>query len=395
MNALTFCFLSTTDYDAPQFGSRQQVALELARRGHRLLFVETPRALHSLVTDPVGTRRALGRLGRLRPVAERLYAYTPWPVLPHYYHPWPNAINQRLLADDVQRALRRLRWRPDVLWTYWPNTAPLLGRLGERCVVYHCIDDFAAAGYPLTSTQTIAAMERRLCERVDLIVARTQALAEAKRAWNPRSLFLPGGVDTARFDPARALPMPPSLAALSPPRLGLVGTLDDRVDYALLLACAQALPQASLILVGPLKGHRASPTQRAALAALQGQANVRLLPPCPPEEAPAYLAAFDVCLIPYGDNAYTRGLSPIKLYEYLAMGKPVVSTPLPYVQREAAHVRLAADSPAFTRAIQEALAHPPDAAQRARWREAALRYSWAAQVDAIEAALQPLLEARP
>lgn len=395
MDELTFCTLSTTDFDAPQFGSRQQVALELARRGHRLLFVETPRALHSLITDLQGASRALPRLGRLRPLAERLYAYTPWPVLPHYYHPWTNALNQNLLAHGLRRALRRLRWRPDVLWTYWPNTAPLIGRLGERCAVYHCIDDFAAAGYPLTSAQAIEAMERRLCERVDLVLARTQALAEAKRAWNPRTLFLPGGVDVSRFDPARAWPHPAPLAEAPAPRLGLVGTLDDRVDYGLLLACAQALPQASLILVGPVKGHRLHAAQRAALAALRGQANVRLLPPCPPEEAPAYVAALDVCLIPYSDNAYTRGLSPIKLYECLAMGKPVVSTPLPYVQREAARVRLAADAPAFVLAIQQALAHPPSAAERARWREAALRHSWAAQVDAIEAALQPLLAARP
>lgn len=389
MNPLTFCFLSTTDYDAPQFGSRQQVALELARRGHCVLFVETPRALHSWISDPAGTARAVRRLGRLRQVAERLYAYTPWPVLPLYYHRWTNAVNQRLLAGDVPRTLRRLGWRADVLWTYWPNTAYLVGRLGERCAVYHCIDDFAAAGYPLVPAGAISALECALCQRVDLVVARTRALAEAKRAWNPNTLFLPGGVDVARFDPSRSFPLPPALAALPRPLLGFLGTLDDRVDVALLSACADALPTASLLLVGPVKGHR------ARIEALQGRPNVHLLPPCAPSEAPAYLAAFDVCLIPYRDNAYTRGLSPIKLYEYLAMGKPVVSTALPYVLREAEHVRIAPDAASFVRTIEQALAQPPDAPQRARWRETALRYSWAAQVDAIERALAPLLGLRP
>src|SRR5215217_3646528 len=131
--AHTFVFISTTDWDAPQFGSRQQIAQLLARRGNRVLFVEVPRALHSFISAPSETLRALRRMGQMRSLEEGLFVYTPRPVLPIYYHPLTNAVNQRLLAADVRGALRRLGWpRPDVLWTYWPNSAYLVGQLGER-----------------------------------------------------------------------------------------------------------------------------------------------------------------------------------------------------------------------------------------------------------------------
>jgi glycosyltransferase involved in cell wall biosynthesis len=370
-------FVSTTDWDAPQFGSRQQIAQRLAQRGHRLLFVDVPRALHSLVSDPAGTRRALGRLGRLREVAARLVVYTPWPVLPVYYHPLTNAVNQRLLARDLQHALARLGWRPDVLWTYWPNSAALVGRLGERLAVYHCIDDFSAVSYPLIPRGSIAHLEADLCRRAGLIFTRTEALAEARRGINPETYVLPGGVDTVHFDPARVTPAA-DIAALPRPRVGLVGTLDDRLDVQLLAACADQLPEASFVLVGPVKGHRVD------LAPLAARPNVHLLPARPHDEVPSVVAAFDVGLIPYRRNAYTEALSPIKLYEYLAMGKPVVASDLPYVRREAAHVAIATGAEATVAAIRARVDRPPAPEERAVWRAVAEANTWERQVDVIE-----------
>jgi len=177
----TILTLSTTDWDAPQFGSRQQIALRLARRDHRVLFVEIPRALHSFVSDPAGTRRALRRLGHIRQAPDGPLVYTPPPVLPVYYNPLVNALNQRLLLGYLRRTLANLDWQPDVLWTYWPHTAYLLGRLGERVAVYHCIDDFSAVGYPLTTRGAIARMEAEQCRQVDIVFARTAGLATAAR----------------------------------------------------------------------------------------------------------------------------------------------------------------------------------------------------------------------
>ncbi len=382
----TFLFISTTDWDAPQFGSRQQIAQLLARRGHQVLFVEVPRALHSLISAPAATRRALTRMGRLRPLATGLFAYTPRPVLPIYYHPLTNWVNQRLLAHDVRGAYRRLGWtRPDVLWTYWPNSGDLVGRLGERVAVYHCIDEFATRAYPLVGAGVIARMEAALCRKVDCIFARTQELAEAKARFNPCTTYLPGGVDIALFDPARVTEDAAEMAALPHPRVGFLGTVDDRVDTELLAAVARQLPHVTFVVAGPVKQHL---VDMGALAALP---NVYFLPAFAHVDAPALVAALDVCLIPYRINSYTKGLSPLKLYEYLAMGKPVVATDLPYLRREAAHIDIAAGVDAFRAAIAKHLASPPTATTQARWRAAAAAVSWEAQVTHIEATLAPLL----
>ena len=99
-----------------------------------------------------------------------------------------------------------------------------------------------------------------------------------------------------------------------------------------------------------------------------------------------------MCIIPYRRTRYTQALSPIKLYEYLAMGKPVVATDLPYIQREAQNVRLAADAPQFLAALMEALARPPSAGEQQRCRAVAEAQSWPRQVDEVERLLAPLLE---
>lgn len=386
MNSLTFLFLSTTDWDAPQFGSRQQIALKLAQWGHRVLFVEVPRALHSIVSDPVGTRRALRRLGRVREVTTRLLAYTPPPVLPVYYNRVANAANQRLLLRYLRGSLARLGWQVDVLWTYWPNTAYLIGRLGEKVSVYHCIDDFAAVGYPMTSRRAIVRMEAQQCRKVDLIVTRTAALTTAKRRLNPNTHFSPGGVDTDHFDPSQVTPPPPEVADLPRPRVGFLGTIDDRVDVSLLAQCAVALPAATIVLVGPVRRHRVD------VRPLRGLRNVRFLPPCPHSQVPAIVGAFDVCLIPYRVNEYTRGLSPVKLYEYLAMGKPVVATNLPYLRREAAHIRIGETPQEFLAEVRAAIECSPGTQEREKWRAVAQAHSWERQVLKIMRLLYPVVK---
>lgn len=389
MGVPSYLFISTTDWDAPQFGSRQQIAQLLGRRGRRVLFVEVPRSLHSLISAPAETRRGLARMGRLREVQTGVTAYTPRPVLPIYYHPLTNAVNQRLLLADVRGALRRLGWsRPDVLWTYWPNSGYLVNKLGERVSVYHCIDEFATREYPFTPKGTLAAMEASLCRRVTMIFARTEALAEAKRRLNPNTEFLPGGVDSTLFDPERIEAAHPPLMALPGPRAGFLGTLDDRIDVTLLAEAAEHLPDISFILVGPVKRHLID------LRPLQARANVHFFPAYAHADAPAMIAALDVALIPYRVNPYTEGLSPLKLYEYLAMGKPVVATNLPYIRREAAHLSIAHSVDEFVRAIQQWVEKPPAAHQRATWRQVAQAVSWESQVDRVEAALAPWLEGR-
>lgn len=326
------------------------------------------------------------RLGRIRVIAPGLVVFTPLPVLPVYYHRLATAANQRLLLAYVRRALGRLGWNPDVVWTYWPNTGYLMDRLGARLAVYHCIDDFAAAGYPFTSARTIADCEAAQCRGVQLVITRTPQLAAAKRLHNPNTHVVAGGVDTALFDPERPMAEPDEMRRIPRPRAGLVGTLDDRIDVDLLVHCARRLPHVAFVLAGPVRRHR------IRLGPLSLLPNVYLLPPRPHADVPALIASLDVCLIPYRVNRFTESVSPLKLYEYLAMGKPVVATDLPYHRRELAHIHIARSPSDFAEAMLRGVAGPLSDRVRADRRAAAEAHSWDRQLDQIEAHLAPLLE---
>lgn len=380
---LTFVVLSTTDWDAPQFGSRQQISLALTGRGHRVLFIEIPRAIHSLISDPVGTKRALRRIGRFRAIVPHLIAYTPLPVLPIYYHPWTNACNQRWLFIMIKATLRRLNWQPDVLWTYWPNTAYQVKQFKRTgCqTVYHCIDDFTAVTYPFVSPTTIAQMEADQCRLVDHIFTRTQALTVSKKLLNEQTHYLPGGVDITQFDPALVQP-DTTIAQLPSPIIGFVGTFDNRVNVDWLQQAATALPDYTFVFVGPIKHHV---TNNQTLHSLS---NILFLPAQPHTAIPSTIAAFDIGLIPYRQNLYTQGLSPIKLYEYLAMGKPVIGTRLPYLEREQEHILLVETADEFIESIRQVATQPITVSSRNSWRHAASHYSWRQQADKVEAILK-------
>ena len=395
MNQLTFIILSTTDWDAPQFGSRQQIARQLARR-HQVLYVEQPRALHSLISDRrktlVQMRRWLG--GGLRcPIAglPALQVYSPPPVLPVFYHALSNPLSQRILRVAIRRALKRLNWQADIFWTYWANSSYLVGNLGEQAAIYHCIDNFRASRYPLVSPAQIAALEEDLCQKVDLVITRTEGLARMLKPVSRRVEVIGGGVDTDLFDYSRSFSLPETLKGMPKPIAGLVGSLDDRIDVPLLQHAAQHLPQVTFVLAGFYRSHLVD------LSPLLALPNVRLLPPVPHSDVPAYIAQFDVGLIPYLVNDFTREVSPLKLYEFLAMGKEVVATPLPYICREEALVRIAHSPGAFTTAIEQALSNPHLPETQMKRREAAYPHSWQRQSETIERLIQevPALTPRP
>lgn len=256
-------------------------------------------------------------------------------------------LNSRLLAGGLRRLCRRHGLRQPILWTFLPNLGHQIGRLDERLVIYHCVDEYSAfSGVP---RKALVRMERDLVSRADLVFTSSEQLCAERRPLNRNTHHVPHGVDVEHF--ATALdpltPVAEEIRRLPRPVIGFFGLIADWVDLELVRSIALARPSWSIVLVG-----------KAAtdLGPIRGLPNVHCVGQKPYGMLPRYCRGFDVGVIPFRVNELTLRASPLKLREYLAAGLPVVSTPLPEVERYDDLVHLAPDPEGFLQAIGDALA---------------------------------------
>ncbi len=286
-------------------------------------------------------------------------------------------LNRRLMTRQIRSVLRGLPDRPTQLWSFAPDVDTLCGQFDEERVVYYCVDAFSEfAGY---DREAILAAERRLASRADLLVTTSQTLFDDKRALNDHTILVPHGVDCEHF--ARAgddrLAIPADIAVLPRPVLGFWGLIEDWLDVQLIADVAAARPDWSIAFVGDVS---------TDVSYLAGLSNVHMLGRRRYDDLPGYAKGFDVGLIPFRINELTRAVNPIKLREYLAAGLPVVSTPLPEVQRYQQFVEIATSPQAFVAACDRAIKADSEDA-RTRRRSAMREESWPAKVEQISNAL--------
>lgn len=235
-----------------------------------------------------------------------------------------------------------------VLWFYTPMALPLTFELRPLARVYDCMDELS--GFKGAHPQLLA-RETELLALADVVFTGGLALFEAKQHLHHNIHAVPSSVDKAHFARARANPPEPAeQAALPGPRLGFFGVIDERMDIELLAAVALARPAWQLILLGPVV--KIDPADLPQLP------NIHYLGSKTYQELPNYIAGWDVALLPFARNEATRFISPTKTPEYLAAGKPVVSTSIRDVVRPYAEQGLAriADTPAdFIAACESAL----------------------------------------
>lgn len=301
-------------------------------------------------------------------------------VLPWHHRPAVRAWNRRALLGSIREALRRAGARePPLIVTGSPPSVIALGGLGETASVYFCMDDFShLAG---VSPRMLEPLERELLERVDAVVATARSLTRSKRPRSGLVHYLPQGVNYEHF--ARPRPVPAELRDLPRPVLGFAGGVSDCCDLELIRALAETYRRGSVVLVG----HVTVETGPIDLP------NVHVLGPRPYRELPAYVQSFDVGLIPYILNDWTRAVDPLKLLEYLAAGIPVVATPLPELAKYRDVVGIGDDPPTFLAEVTKALASDGEAGRR-RGREVARSNTWRRRAGALLALLDSLATTR-
>lgn len=317
-------------------------------------------------------------------------------LVPHTSAISPGFHDDQLPALHTQIAgyLRRTGQTVDVAWLYTPMAQPLLHTVRPLCTVYDCMDDLSAFDdAPLQMGQR----ESLLLKQAALVLTGGPSLFEARRDQNAQVICLPSAVDAAHYAPdgllAESTPARQAQllqGSLPRPRLGFFGVIDERIDTELVAQLADAHPEWSLVMVGPVV--------KIDAAALPQRPNIHWLGMQPYAQLPYLLAGWDLCLMPFAMSRSTRFISPTKTLEYMAGGKPVVSTPVhDVVWMYSDTVVIAARGQPFIEACEAMLAEAPSArAQRQLqmlW--VVSTNSWDRSAQAVhELLLQALAQAR-
>lgn len=373
------------DWETELWTNQHHLMARLAGAGDRVLFIESLGLRRPTVAGRDVSRMARRLVRGLQPPRERdgVHVLSPL-VIPLHGNAAVRRVNARLLPALVRRAARRLGMERPILWGYVPQAEVLLDALDPALVVYHCVDDIATQEG--IDTASFRAAEERYARRADLVLCSAPKLAKRMRAFSDNVLYAPNVADTAAF--ATALqdgPVDPAVAALPGPRLVFTGAIaEKKLDLPLLAQVARARRDWTIVLVGPV----GLGDPHTDVAALQAEPNVHLLGARRYEELPAVLRGADVALIPYRASELTASIFPMKVYEYLAAGRPVVATPLPALEG-VSEIAVADGADAFAAAVQRELAGDTPERRAAR-SAAASAHSWDRRLGDIAAALERL-----
>jgi len=378
----------------------QEIALRLARAGNRVLYIENTGVRSPGIKD---AGRIIARLKHwatslrsrgVREVAPGVFVCSPL-VLPPFGSHLRRAINRTVLLPLIKRVARRLGMRDPLVWTYLPTDVALdlinKLRTPRSLIVYYCVADFPQLS---THPSQIAESEQALVKKCDVVFAMCEELATHCARSSDGIQIFPPGVDLDAF------PLESSnetvadddldrVARLGRPLIGYVGGLHRYVDIDLIVSMARARPEWSWVFVGPFQ---------VSVEKLLDEPNIHLLGPKPHNQLVSFVRAFDVCIVPYVKSIYTNTVVPVKINEYLAVGKPVVATNLPTIcefnRRHSVLITAENQLEPFLKGIDQALSWPTDDASIARRREVAALCDWNLQLIAMSDLIEQKLRER-
>jgi teichuronic acid biosynthesis glycosyltransferase TuaH len=370
-------FVSLEDWD-DVWRRNQFLCAALARRfpNNKILFVGLPRN----VTNDL-------RHGNLR--AFRTPATTTLPDFPnitvtHALKLLPDTlsvgrrVNEAMARSHIRKVARGLGMTDPLLWLNPHSALHMAGAMNEKAVIYDITDDWAMApSFSERERKLIVQQDRDLCHRADIVIVCSDALEASRRGRCKQLLHLPNGVDIAKY---AAIPDEATPGSRPHPVFGYTGTIHpDRFDVNLVATLAAAFPTGSFVLVGPNHLSRADEDKLSRFG------NVHITGAVPYARIPEVMSEFDACIVPHVESKFTNSLNPLKLWEYLASGKPVVSTNVAGFAAYPQFCRIATGPDAFVQACRDALGE--NGANRAGRRAEAGKHSWDQRVDTLLEAL--------
>jgi glycosyltransferase involved in cell wall biosynthesis len=397
-------FISSIDWDF-LWQHPQEISHRLVESGNRVLFIENTGVRTPTLND---AKRILHRLklwsrslgsGGVRQVAPNLYVCSPL-VLPPFGPRWHRLINRKILLPLVRRTAAYLGMEEPLLWTHLPTNTALemikLLRAPRSLAVYYCIADFSQlTPYAAQLMQS----ERDIILTSDMVFVNSTQLAEHCRRWRPDVNIFPPGVNLEAFpvtetSGAREISYTNNGSRDSGGQsstfktvIGYVGGLHRFVDLELITKMASERPDWTWVFIGPVQ---------TPVGELSNLPNVHFLGQRPHSELVNYISSFDVCIVPYLDNQETSTIVPVKINEYLAVGKPVVSTELPAVLDFNAKYGILKTSPpsvsSFLQAIEDSLNESNGVDVITRRREVAALSDWHGRLNEMSALIEEKLQ---
>jgi len=389
---------ATADWDTPYWTNKQHTAAHLAKAGWRVLYVESVGLRAPKIGSGTDWSRIARRLWRglrgPRKVADGIWVYAPLVIPFRHDHAWVRAFNQGFLSRMIGWFMQRQVFRLPMVWTYHPYVLETLDWLNRQPgtatgpLVYHCVDDLATI--PGIDAKAFLQEERALLKKASAVFTTAQALYNKCSEHNSNVHNYPNVADFEHFAQAHDDgPIPEDLASIPKPRLVYMGALSDfKVNFDLLHKVAADRPDWHIVLIGSEREGQ----QDTALAALSSLPNVHLLGHRPYQQLPGYLRGMCVGLLPTHVNEYTRSMFPMKYFEYLAAGLPVVSTPLAFTSHHQDGLLVAQDPSSFSAALERQLASGH--LQIGQSREMVGLHTWDARLAAMLAQVSPPSEHR-
>ena len=374
--------------------NRQQLLSRLGRRGWQVVYTTGALSVWDRKSDAWRNAPLFGRQQEMDGVRVDFPGRFPplWPSHPRY-NTWAIA---RYCHALRRRASSRKR-KDSIAYLFLPRYLPCALALECRYLVYHVVDDYSKMpGWGASSER----LENEIIERADLLIGTTAlALDRLPSGGSALRCVLPNGGDAKAFSVGPNLPCPEDLAAIPRPRIGYCGHLNRKVDFNLVAAVASARPDWHWVMIGPVTGsdgHPSSdPTVAHGYADCQRLPNVHFLGIRPVSALPSYVGQTDVNVICYrhDDGGWWNACYPLKVHEYLACGKPVVSSPIPAVMQFGRVIDIAVTEAEWFRALEAAITSGGTGTPDER-RAIAFENTWDMRVDQLDAWLTEMIESK-
>lgn len=310
-------------------------------------------------------------------IKDRLFVFRPPLWAPVSGRSGLRTLTLKLWAFAVRRAVKKLGLEKTDLWLARPDMSDYRHLFDYDSLTYHVVDEYLAySGINPENIESKRTAEAEILAHADRVIVVSKALYESKRGQNANVHVVPNAVDFDAYQQAEmAHQVPEDIAHLKGPILGYSGLVSSRLDIECLIRVADVYSHCHLVFMGQVNDSKCG----GELDRLRQRSNVHFVGVKPIEQVPLYVNAFSVCLIPYIKSTETDNLSPLKLYDYMALGKPIVATRFPAAMEFASNIYLADDADEFLAHIATALDEKNPTLKNAR-KSAAKDNSWDARV---------------